>query len=161
MFEKDELNQLYQYCNVLTGHDANAFDLLQSSLEKYLRHPPNDVHAKMSYMRTIIRNQFIDQYRDLQKNEFKEFDDDTVTSINDGLSTFEEIVINEESASLVWALLDSAEREIMYLWAIQGLTTAEVATYLDIPKGTVVSKISRLRKKVTSQLLSDIESGVA
>ena len=161
MFEKDELNQLYQYCNVLTGHDANAFDLLQSSLEKYLRHPPNDVHAKMSYMRTIIRNQFIDQYRDLQKNEFKEFDDDTVTNINDGLSTFEEIVINEESASLVWALLDSAEREIMYLWAIQGLTTAEVATYLDIPKGTVVSKISRLRKKVTSQLLSDIESGVA
>ena len=161
MFDKNDLNQLYQYCNVLTGHEANAFDLLQSSLEKYLRHPPNDLNAKVSYMRTIIRNQFIDQYRDLQKIEFKEFDDDTVTNISDGLYAFEEIIINEESASLVWALLDSLEREIMYLWAIQGLTTAEVAISLNIPKGTVVSKISRLRKKVTSQLSSDIESGVA
>ena len=159
MFDKNDLNKLYRYCYVLTNHEANAYDLLQSSLEKCLHHPPKNIKAKFSYIRTIIRNQFIDECRNAQKAELQEFDETTVTYIHGELSSFEDIIINEESASIVWALFDSTEREIMYLWAIQGLTTEEVAHFLDIPKGTVVSKISRLRKKVTSQLADSIEYG--
>lgn len=160
MFDKNELSTLYRYCHALTNHDANAYDLLQTALEKCLRRPPNELQAKMSYMRTIIRNKFIDLYRDAQKIELQEFDENIITNIHDELSSFENILINQESAKIIWALFDSSEREIMYLWAIQGLTTAEVAHFLDIPKGTIVSKISRLRKKVTSQLSTDIEYGV-
>jgi RNA polymerase sigma-70 factor (ECF subfamily) len=159
MFDKNQITTLYRYCHVLTNHEANAYDLLQTALEKCLRHPPNELRAKMSYMRTIIRNKFIDQYRDAQKIELQEFDENIVTNIHDELSSFEDILISQESAKIIWALFDSSEREIMYLWAIQGLTTAEVAQFLDIPKGTIVSKISRLRKKVTSQLSTDIEYG--
>ncbi len=159
MFDKNEITALYRYCYALTNHEANAYDLLQTALEKCLRHPPYELGAKMPYMRTIIRNRFIDQYRNAKKIELQEFDENIVTNIHDELSSFEDILINQESAKIIWALFDSSEREIMYLWAIQGLTTAEVAQFLDIPKGTIVSKISRLRKKVTSQLSTDIEYG--
>ena len=160
MFDKTELNQFYRYCFVLVDNEADAYDLLQTALEKYLRSPPDQISAKKSYMRKIIRNQFIDQYRNAKKVELEMFDENIVTNINDGISSLEDIVINKEDAGMIWSLLDASEREIMYLWAIQGFTTSEVAEYLNIPKGTVVSKVSRLRKRVTNQISSHMEYGV-
>ncbi len=161
MFDKTELNKFYRYCFILVDNEADAYDLLQTALEKYLRSPPNQDSAKKYYMRTIIRNQFIDQYRSSQKFSVEIFDENIVTSISDGVASLEEIAINEDEAHTIWNLLDSSEREIMYLWAIQGFTTAEVAKYLDIPKGTIVSKVSRLRKRIISQISSNIEYGAA
>ncbi len=160
MFDKTELNQLYRYCIVLVDNQADAYDLLQTSLEKYLRSPPREKTAKKSYIRKIIRNQFINQYRNTKKIEIETFDEDNITNIHNELSSLETIMIHKEDAHLIWSLLDFSEREIMYLWAIQGFTTSEVAEYLDVPKGTIVSKISRLRKRITNQLSLNAQSGV-
>ena len=161
MFDKTELNHFYRYCFVLVNNEADAYDLLQTAFEKYLRSPPRQSAAKKSYLRKIIRNQFIDRYRGDQKIEMEIFDENIVTNINEDMSSLEEITINKEAAETIWSLLDPAEREIMYLWAIQGFTTSEVAKYLDIPKGTIVSKVSRLRKRVISKISSNIEYGAA
>ena len=161
MFEKTELNQLYRYCYVLVDNEADAYDLLQSALEKCLRSPPKNDLAKISYMRTIIRNLFIDQYRLNKRFEFDEFDENNITNINDGLSSLESMMINQEEASSIWRALNSSEREIMYLWAILGYSTSEVSEYLSIPKGTIVSKVSRLRKKVIGNINSEVISGSA
>lgn len=161
MFNKSELNQLYRYCYVLVDNEADAYDLLQTSLEKYLRSASKTIVAEKSYMRKIIRNQFIDQYHKSKKIEIEMFDENKITNIHDELSSLESIMINKEDAEFIWNLLDSSEREIMYLWAIQGFTTSEVAEYLDIPKGTIVSKVSRLRKRVISQISTSMEGGAA
>ena len=161
MFDKNELNQLYRYCYALVDNEADAYDLLQSSLEKYIRATPENVSNRNSYMRKIIRNQFIDQYHANKKMESEEFNENNITNINDELSSLEKIVINKEEAEIIWNLLDFSEREIMYLWAIQGFTTSEVAGFLGIPKGTIVSKVSRLRKRVISQTLTNKTSSVA
>lgn len=157
MFDKTELNQLYRYCFVLADNEADAYDLLQSALERYLRSPPNDYSVKKSYMRTIIRNLFIDQYRSKQKFEYEEFDENKVTNINDEISSLESILIKQEEASEIWHELNTSEREIMYLWAILGYSTSEVSNYLDIPKGTIVSKVSRLRKKIMRKIKPEVK----
>ncbi len=161
MFDKEELNQFYRYCFVLVDNEPDAYDLLQTAIEKYLRSPPKIDTAKNSYMRKIIKNQFIDQYRESKKTYIEEYNEDNVTNINDELPSLESIMINKEDAENIWKLLDTSEREIMYLWAIQGFTTAEVATYLDIPKGTIVSKVSRLRKRIVNHISANMENDAA
>lgn len=161
MFNKNELNEFYRYCTVLTSNVDDAYDLLQTSLEKFLHSKTDKIISKNNYMRTIIRNQFIDQYRTINKYQFENFDENNITEINEETSLLEEIAINNEEAELVWEILTNSEREIMYLWAIHGLSTTEVAKFLGAPKGTIVSKISRLRKKVVSQLKIDIGLGAA
>lgn len=161
MFDKIELNQLYRYCFVLTNNEANAYDLLQSALEKCLRSPPKNESARISYMHTIIRNLFIDQYRSSQHFEYEEFDENNITNIHDELSSLETIMIKQEEAAIIWRTLNTSEREIMYLWAILGFSTSEVSKYLDMPKGTIVSKVSRLRKKVIGKINSDVKMSTA
>lgn len=63
MFNKDDLNKLYQYALSLTRHEDIAYDVLQSALEKYLIKLPQTVEKPLAYMKTIIRNQFFDLER--------------------------------------------------------------------------------------------------
>ena len=36
----------------------------------------------------------------------------------------------------------------MYLWAVEGYSTSELAEFLEMPRGTLLSKIHRLRIRV-------------
>ncbi len=167
-FDKQQLNQLYRYCYMLTVHRDDAYDLLQSALEKYLKSPPNASYSEFAYIRRIIRNQFIDNIRRLksvtfesldsyaphaQEEEHSYFDNQDVIAINS--SALDEMLINEERVEWIWSILNAAEREIVFLWGVEGYTAAEVATELDMPRGTVLSKIHRLRKKITTNLTED------
>jgi len=40
----------------------------------------------------------------------------------------------------------------MYFWAVEGYTTDELAEFLDISRGTLLSKIHRLRKRLEYHL---------
>jgi RNA polymerase sigma-70 factor (ECF subfamily) len=46
--------------------------------------------------------------------------------------------------------MTTAEREILFLWAVEGYSTDEVARHLDRPRGSVLSIIHRMRKRLTS-----------
>lgn len=48
-------------------------------------------------------------------------------------------------AEKVLQYLKPDEREIFYFWAIEGMSTAQVAEQLETPKGTILSKIYRMR----------------
>ncbi len=53
----------------------------------------------------------------------------------------------EDVAHLARALarLDPAQRDILLLYALHGLSYAEIARQLDIPQGTVMSRLARAR----------------
>lgn len=179
LFDKQQLNQLYRYCYALTVHRDDAYDLLQSALEKYLKNPPSASYSESAYLRRIIRNQFIDNVRRINNVKFESLDtgtsegtfDDTfkspyetnsfnsqdVISINS--NALDEMLINEEMVDWIWSILDTVEREIVFLWAVEGYTAVEVSTELDMPRGTVLSRIHRLRKKIYSQLAIDEAQG--
>ena len=59
MFDEEELNRFYRYCIALTGNEEDAFDLLQDSLEKFMRRGTPGLENKTEHFFRLIRNQFI------------------------------------------------------------------------------------------------------
>ena len=73
--------------------------------------------------------------------------------------TLEQMVIDEQTLDQVWRLLDPLERELMYLWAVEGFTAQQIATELEQPRGSVLSRIHRIRKKLaTAMPMHDVRS---
>ena len=105
-------------------------------------------------MRTIIRNHFIDDLRASQRREFVCFDENEIYADFD-IQTLESLVIHEDMINKVLVLLSPVEREILYFWAIEGYSTAEVAKIMEIPKGTILSKIHRMRTALKQHFITD------
>ncbi|MEN8669547.1 MAG: sigma-70 family RNA polymerase sigma factor, partial [Ketobacter sp.] len=147
LFSADELNRLYRYGLSLTGERDRAYDLLQTALEKYLRQSQAPANA-MRYVRKIMHNQFIDDYRQQRHITTVELDEQALLDFD--VRTLEQMVIDEQTLDQVWRLLDPLERELMYLWAVEGFTAQQIATELEQPRGSVLSRIHRIRKKLTT-----------
>lgn len=149
MFDKDALQKLYRYSYSLTCDEHDAYDLLQGSLEKFIK---SDVVANQpaAYMKRIIYNRFIDEYRRQQKVQFESLEESSLPADFD-VQTLEELLVNEDMAKQILQSLEPDEREIMYCWAVEGFSTSEIAEKFEKPKGTILSKIYRMRKKLVKQ----------
>jgi len=146
-FSPAELQQLYRYACAILGTQQDAYDLLQSGLEKYLKQ--NKEHSNpMAYMRTIIRNAHIDKVRHDALINWDDYDDEQSVSADLNWNAIEQLAIDQDEAQHYIAQMSGIEREIMFLWAVEGYSTAEVAQQLNMPKNTVLSRIYRLRQKI-------------
>jgi len=146
MFDKEVLQQLYRYCYSLTCDEHEAYDLLQSAVEKFIKF--NVVASQpVAYVKKIIYNRFIDDYRRQKIVQFESLEEAALPADFD-VQTLEELLVNENMAEHILESLEPDEREIMYCWAIEGFSTSEIAEKLEKPKGTILSKIYRMRKKL-------------
>jgi len=150
MFDAKQLNNLYRYCFSLTGKEHDSYDLLQSSVEKFLKTDINNVDNKSAYIKKIIRNHYIDECRKNSKVDEEQYDE-TVIYVDMNTNSLEKIVASQYQVEAVWQQLTVSEREIMYFWAVEGYTADELAQFLEIPRGTLLSKIHRLRKRLELQ----------
>ncbi len=147
MFDAKQLNELYRYCFSLTGVEHESYDLLQSGVEKYLKITDKNIENKSAYMKKIIRNHYIDLCRKRSNIDEEQFDE-AVTYVDMNTDSLDKIIASQYQVEAVWQLLTSSEREIMYFWAVEGYTTDELAEFLVMPRGTLLSKIHRLRKRL-------------
>jgi RNA polymerase sigma-70 factor (ECF subfamily) len=147
MFDRDTLNRLYRYSRSLCEQDSDAFDLLQSALERCVRTPPRDPAAAVSYAMKVIRNLFVDQCRSDARVSLEPFDEHG-SALDFDLSGLESLMMDRSELELAWAELSVVEREILYLWAVEGYSTNEVAGHLDRPRNTVLSIIHRMRQRL-------------
>ena len=146
-FSRAQLNSLYRYCYALIADESQAYDLLHNSIEKFLLANVEHIENHFAYMKRVIRNQYIDESRKRSKYVQEEYDD-SVTYLDMDTDALEKMVATQHQVEEVWQQLTVAEREIMYFWAIEGYTTDELARCLDMPRGTLLSKIHRLRKRL-------------
>lgn len=152
------LNKLYQYCFTLTGNGNDAYDLLQCSIEKYLSKKPLGKHNELSYLRKIIKNQFIDDRRK-QQNRVHEAFDEVITYVDMDTLSLEQVVASQHQIEGIWQSLKPDEREMLYLWAVEGYSTSELANSLNIPRGTLLSRIHRLRTRLETLNDDGIKQG--
>jgi RNA polymerase sigma-70 factor (ECF subfamily) len=151
MFNKEELNTFYRYCISLTAEAHTAGDLLQCCLEKYVRRNTSGVENVKAYFRRMIRNQFIDDQRKEGNQQFYELDEEkTVIPLN--LRSLDDIIVEREMAEIILRSLTPHEREILFLWAVEGFTVQDISNDLGIPKGTLLSRLHRLKIKVKNKL---------
>lgn len=153
--DRNVLNRLYRYCYALYGNEHDAYDLLQSSLEKYLAKPPKNTGAALAYMKTIIRRTYIDQARRDKRLSFESVDTSTLVDINS--TNLEDIFIASSEFEAAWRSLTEQERELLYLWAVEELTVSEIAKHIKRPRGTILSIMHRMRKRIQENTASEDE----
>ncbi|MCH8209470.1 MAG: RNA polymerase sigma factor [Nitrospinae bacterium] len=151
MFSEKDFNQFFRYCIALERDETEAYDLLQDSLEKFLR-KGSAAKSPRAYLLRIIRNQFIDRYREANRFEKVKLSENIV-SINE--CDLERLMINKEETELILNSMNGEDREFIYLWAVEGYTISELAKFLKRPLGTCLSKLSRLKIKLKEVLAEE------
>ena len=146
MLDQSALQRLFRYGFSLTHDEDAAYDLVQDALETSLRKAPFNTAAAMSYVQSIMRNRFIDQYRRDHRHPTVSFDDNQPVNID--LRVLEDTVIAEHEVEAIMTGLEPLERELLFFWAVEGYTAQEIARHIDCPRGTVLSRIHRLRQKI-------------
>lgn len=150
------LDSLFQYAMSLSNHRDNAYDLLQSAMEKYLsrlQQPGTSIDNPKAFLQTLIRNQFIDQYRYRQRwpsESFEEFSSYDISPLS-----LEQFTVDADSLHRIWQQLSPQDRDILYHWAILGYSTDEACELLGMARGTFLSRIHRLRKKLDTQFIDN------
>lgn len=150
MFSDEELNRFYRYCIALTGNEENAFDLLQDSLEKFVRRGNQGIENQGGYFFRMIRNQFIDDLRRKRGPAEEFYEEDKVIQIDS--QSLEDIAMDREQATQIMGMLNDQDRELLFLWAVEGFTIQEIADHLEIPKGTLLARIHRFRIRIQESL---------
>ncbi len=144
---REELDSLLAYGIALVGNRDEGFELLQACIEKYLRLPPAEVQHPVAYLRRMMRNRFIDDQRWHHRWESESYDDELHSGQDD--RDLETMLVNRIAIETVWKKMTAAEREIVHLWALEGLSAAEIALQLGIPRGTVLSRLHRVRQRLS------------
>lgn len=158
LFCNQSLQSLYRYGYTLTQNEANAYDLLQNALERYLAQPEkhNELEKPEFYIRRIMRNRFIDDLRHSQRFPLESLDqvDEQIADLD--LNQLEHMIMEQQLLEQIWVRLNPLERELIHLWAVEGMTAQEISDQLETPRGTILSRIHRLRKKI-EDLSSDMD----
>jgi RNA polymerase sigma-70 factor (ECF subfamily) len=149
---ESEIPRLRRYARALTRNPAKADDLVQSSLvraleKQHLWQPGSNLRA---WLFTIMHNQHVNEVRKLLRQG-------SLRPVEEAEPVYVEPVAD---ASLQLRDLQRAintlsyeQREVLLLVGLEGMRYEQVATILDIPVGTVRSRLSRAR--TTLRLLMD------
>lgn len=143
---------LRRFAYSLTGSMADADDLLQNTVERLLtREMPGDVDLTKWAFR-VCRNVWIDECRARKVRR----DAAENPELRDGQVTDGE---HQTTQEIEWNRVDSAmsrlpedQRQIISLVAIQGMPYKMVAEILDVPRGTVMSRLARARAALSEAL---------
>ncbi len=148
MFDQQDMNQLYRYCYSFTVNDAAAYDLLQTALEKFLKSKTLKQYNR-AFLYKIIRNQFIDDQRKACQWNVDSYNE--LNHVDIDVKTLESIIIDDDLIEHLLQYLQPLEREILFYWALEGYSTQQIADMMKIPKGTILSKIYRMRLRIQEQ----------
>ncbi len=146
--EEDELLQHgYRYALSLTNRHHDAQDLVQQGALRLYRSYGQIKNRAILF--TTIRNLFYDQLRRSQVVAF-----DSLEEKDPHIVEMKMAVTETEYGDMEFMLgsLEPAEREIMFLHYVMGYTTREISKLTAKPRNTVLSLMSRSRKKLEELL---------
>jgi RNA polymerase sigma factor (sigma-70 family) len=141
------LPRLRRFAHALSRDRADADDLLQSSVERALRARTKwqDGTRLDSWMYTIVRNQWIDTVRARARQNRYLTNLDEVEGLGEDPRSSMDASIELKRMMALMQQLPEEQREVVALILIEGFGYREAAEILDIPTGTVSSRLVRGR----------------
>lgn len=138
------LPRLRRYARALTGDRTRADDLVQDTVERAWRHlaswrSDGDMRA---WLFGIMHNVHVDQLR--RPHLQTEALDDTLP---DAKAISQADLTLDEMTRALRALPDE-QREVLLLVVLEDMQYDEVAALLNVPIGTVMSRLSRARQRL-------------
>jgi len=143
--------RLRRYALALTGNREAADDLTQDALERAWRkralwQPGTDLRA---WLFTVMHNVYINGVRSTRATESLDEEGpaaDAVHSLQAGSAADGGVVLSELRDALVQ--LAPEQREVVLLVGLEQMSYAEAAAVLDVPIGTVMSRLARARERL-------------
>jgi RNA polymerase sigma-70 factor, ECF subfamily len=145
-----QLPGLRRYAMAITGNTALADDLVQDTIEKALRQSVQlrELPLLPRWLRRILHNLYVDEIRrqrskGLQQDimEFADHPELSIPAIDGGAARD---FIKAMSA------LNFEHRQILLLVGLEDLSYREIAEELNVPIGTVMSRLARARERLRS-----------
>lgn len=149
----DNLVALRRYAYSLTNDMNDADDLVQTVVEKLLNKSiPSDVNP-LPWIFKVSKNAWVDELRSRKVragSEVVEADEIADSHESSRPSDF----IQQQDLLAAIESLPEAYKAVMSLIVVSGLTYSEAAETLDVPIGTIMSRVARAREKLASRLNS-------
>lgn len=149
------LPRLWNFALRITGDKHDAEDLVQRACVRALEraHQLQPGTSPLSWMFSIVHSTWINELRAraVRTRMRVEWDDSFLETVADPAArTPEAHVMNGQIVSAV-ERLPEAQRVVMLLVAVHGLTYSEAAEVLDVPIGTIMSRLARARQTIGSK----------
>ena len=159
----EHLDALYGYAVVLSRNPVEAEDLVQETCARAIRAMGSlrkDSNVK-SWLFTILRNIWLNQLRQKRTApKFVELDVDesiadvAIETAKDPLTSYIDKVERERVRQTIQQL-PAHFREVILLREYEELSYEEIASLLNCPAGTVMSRLARARSRLRELLLPD------
>jgi RNA polymerase sigma-70 factor (ECF subfamily) len=164
---RDHLDRLYGFCVRLTNDPSDADDLVQETLLRAMRAYDGlrDESRAKGWLFAIATNAWHDLFRS-RGRQVATVPFDTIDSDGDEFSLFETIAIedpfpysnelhldflrlfHDDDVRAVFGSITAAFRLPLILTVVHGFSCKEAAAILDIPLGTLLSRLHRGRKQL-------------
>jgi RNA polymerase sigma factor (sigma-70 family) len=154
-------HDLYRFAYSLAGNADDACELTQESYYRLLSHEGQvrDPTKIKAWLFTTLYRVFL-----VQKNRSTRFPHLTISSVEHELPVLTPEIVNEMDGLLVMEALleiDEHHRIPLALFYLQNLSYREIAEVLDIPIGTVMSRLSRSKVALRDHLAARAAQGNA
>jgi RNA polymerase sigma-70 factor (ECF subfamily) len=145
----DHIDRLYRAACALTGSRPAADDLVQETYARVLAKPrllKND--DDVGYLIRTMRNIFLDQRRQATRRATDPVDPEDLERVeHTGGPGPAQAAEHRELMDFIAALPDEF-RDVIVAVDVAGLSYKEASSVLDVPEGTVMSRLYRARKRV-------------
>ena len=138
------LPELRAYAVSICASRTDAEDLVQDAVERALKadNRPGQLNELRRWMFRVIRNLHYDELRKLRvRREYfaaeKRLSEETCATYQ---------AARDVLVRLAFEKLPPETREVLFLVDVMGLKYIEAAAVMDVPEGTIMSRVSRARK---------------
>jgi RNA polymerase sigma-70 factor, ECF subfamily len=160
------LSKIWRFALRLTRHQDDAQDLVQRTYLRALerRHQWQSGSSMPNWLYAIMNSIWINELRSAQRRRegnlansdesIEDFIDANPSSNPEHQLFYKQIVRSVDS-------LPEAQRVVMVLIAIEGLSYREAAEVLDVPIGTIMSRLARARLSIGQQFLNSRSNSIS
>ena len=153
------LPRLRRFARAIARHAADADDVLQIALERALTRADqwNTTLRLESWMFGIVRNAWIDEVRSRSRRNTVFVAEAHGESVGYDAMECETTMMSVQAAM---SQLPEEQRTAVALVLVEGLSYKEAAAVMEIPIGTLTSRLARGREALQSMLGGTSEDGV-
>jgi RNA polymerase sigma-70 factor (ECF subfamily) len=156
------LPRLWGFAHRLCGDSHSALDLVQKACVRALerQHQLQPGTSALSWMFSILHTVWLNEVRALRirRQASMRWNDELADTVPDESSISPEVDTLHRQIIAAVDRLPDAQRVVMLLVAVEGFSYREAADALEIPIGTVMSRLARARLTIGRALGSKKES---
>ncbi|MGD9538905.1 MAG: sigma-70 family RNA polymerase sigma factor [Alphaproteobacteria bacterium] len=148
----EHLPSLRRYARALVGSKQGADELVQECIVRILarRRCLDDVRNHRAYLFSILHNVYVDATKQAKAMNGKGYDDHHLLATSCAPPQPSRLELQDLERAL--RRLPDEQRQVILLVGLEGMPYREVAEVLDIPIGTVMSRLSRGREALRQMM---------